>query len=484
MMKRLLGTTALVAAFVGVNWIEANDAQAQKFNCPASSLQGTGNVSNALCNWAGTPVPFTLTFQFNGDFAVGTQMGEAEQQPGAGHNDIGFIEQAWTRAQFDAAGPDNWHYGFHFRLLLISGVAVRKNNVSHSPSQIDREWLYVRNPVYGTLSLGQAGSAIPFFMPMTLGQGSPGWGPSPVAPQNIGPDNGFESIFINDPTAAFIDGAISPVGGADLYRMKSATKVYWLGPQWFGSDDDHGWEVGISYAPDGSKNNEGNFVTQNNCISGGAPGLGVSCQASGPLLTVGSQISTPGSDYKNLSEGGVWWDDFIGGPDFEWGWAAGYTYGQHRPNEHLQDLFSIGTGANLTYKENFVVGVDYSNGFHSMYATKNIPAKMPNSEGWSTGFMYDFDRYRVGFYWQHAKGQGDFTVGGSTAAGAIPDRGSITLNYFNFGGSVNILKGLKLYNEEIVYNDTDNHSAADLAADGFRRHSSGVIVVFGMGLNF
>src|SRR5579864_3452353 len=65
LFTKLMGTTALVGGALAGGMLSASDALAQARLCPASSVTGTGNVSNAICNAAGTPLPFTLTLNLN-----------------------------------------------------------------------------------------------------------------------------------------------------------------------------------------------------------------------------------------------------------------------------------------------------------------------------------------------------------------------------------------------------------------------------------
>src|SRR5579863_9422823 len=96
LFTKLMGTTALVGGALAGGMLSASDALAQARLCPASSVTGTGNVSNAVCNAAGTPLPFTLTLNVNetdlmainagGVHSPGSGGVQAQGQPGNSDN--------------------------------------------------------------------------------------------------------------------------------------------------------------------------------------------------------------------------------------------------------------------------------------------------------------------------------------------------------------------------------------------------------------
>jgi hypothetical protein len=131
MAKKLLGTTALVGGVLAGGALSASDALAQAL-CPASSVTGTGNVSNAVCNAVGTPLPFTLTLNLNVTDVAAANTNAKTDAPGGlnvpgyansggpGHHDFGFMESGWMRFTFDAPAEGDQHYGYHMRLIIAS----------------------------------------------------------------------------------------------------------------------------------------------------------------------------------------------------------------------------------------------------------------------------------------------------------------------------------------------------------------------------
>ena len=110
--------------------------------------------------------------------------------------------------------------------------------------------------------------------------------------------------------------------------------------------------------------------------------------------------------------------------------------------------------------------------------------------GMSYGVEYDWDRYQIGADYQYATGQGD-----------AADYGSIQLQYLEFGGSVQILKALKVFTDFALYDARNNHSDATIIGGGCgsgganpftgsasdnacRRNSTGAIAVIGTSLDF
>src|SRR5579871_4127664 len=175
LVTKLLGTTALVGGVLAGGALSATDALAQSL-CPASSLSGTGNISNAVCNAAGTPVPFTLTLNLNWtgvaaantnsrSAGLGNNLPSYDNSGGPGHNDFGFMTSGWIRFTFDAPAEGDQHYGFHLRFTtdVAQQTTVRSpdhsaagspqhvvnNSISHAPTNINREWAYWKSPKWG-----------------------------------------------------------------------------------------------------------------------------------------------------------------------------------------------------------------------------------------------------------------------------------------------------------------------------------------------
>ena len=169
--------------------------------------------------------------------------------------------------------------------------------------------------------------------------------------------------------------------------------------------------------------------------------------------------------------------------------TIGHVSADHKAN---QDLTVLNSGASVTYKENLTIGADFTYAGKSMYPA-NTPAydlqelrtRPTPAWGFSTGVEYDWDRYQTGIYYQYATTQGD-----------MADNGYIQLQYLGFGGSVKILKGLKLFGETMIYMDRNNHSDATIVAGGCgaggvggldtncKRNSSGAIFILGATLDF
>ena len=335
MKNRLLGTTALLgAAALGAGALMINDAAAQRI-CPESSVSGTGNVSNALCNYAGVKVPFTLTI--NGDVneilqsnfggpRASNRNGVQANQGGPGNKDYGLFQDAWLRFNADAAGEEGTHYGFRFNLIANSNIqpavaskgqfgynVVQNNTADHSPSQIDKDYFYVRNPRWGQIQAGASNSSITANFPYTFGPGGSGWGPPGPAMLTVGPDGGVETQAITDPTAFGIDASLG-MQGADGYRTKATMGVRYVSPNFFGSDEDHGVNFDIDFSPDGRGHNEGNFNTDATGDNGNQD-LGWSRPPTQQFIGL-----------MNIVEMALTWDDLVG-KDFEFAAGAAFLHG-------------------------------------------------------------------------------------------------------------------------------------------------------------
>ncbi|HVA11795.1 MAG TPA: hypothetical protein VNF99_00965, partial [Stellaceae bacterium] len=279
-MKRdLLNTTALVTAMVVAGaFAGSNQAKAQAPDCPPN-FTGTGNVSNAICNAIGTTIPFTATMHLDVQDSL---VGEAGRNPsgvntpvagnnaGTGHRDFGLSQDAWARFKVDApAGKD--HYGFNFNLLLNSNEqptifgkqaylagkpsAPVNNAASHSPSQIDREWAYFKDPQWGEFQVGEGGSPVTSGFPY----GAVSYGPPGSSLQTLGVNGGIESQVINDATAYQLDADIGMLGGGGR-GTKGTMGVRWISPWILGRSPGHGVRFDIKFSPDGRGHNEGNIA--------------------------------------------------------------------------------------------------------------------------------------------------------------------------------------------------------------------------------
>jgi hypothetical protein len=496
MKSRLLGTTALLGAALAVASFP-NIAAAQQA-CPQSSLTGTGNVSNALCNYASTPVPFVLTAHVDAQETAQAIGGNHIAESGAantGDHDFGFEEAAWARLDFRGYGDGGWKYGFRGNLVMMA--SAQPGFVDGSHSSFDREYFFVLNPKWGQIQFGEGPSSATATFPYTFGPGGSGWGPPGPAIDDIGPDGGSESqALVNDATAGAIDGALSPLGG-DSYHSHTNMGIRYVSPNYFGSDPDHGVQFDIRYSPDGHGHSGGNYYTQSNGVgSQAASGNGVN----NTLNLIESAISYDEVFLKNYefstSVGVEYGQEKGGGPGpatfgaYPVPGTAGFigTVGNNdATGPASSDLFAINSGASVTWKDSLIVGVDFTYAGNSFYAP-NTPAwnatgtkAYAHNPAWGTslGVQYDWDRYQTGIYYQYAVSQGDMS-----------DNGYVQLQYLGFGGSAMVLKGLKIWTEVLFFNDRDNHSPATITGGAFcgsiqcRRSADGEIFLLGTSLDF
>jgi hypothetical protein len=500
MKSRLLGTTALLGAALVVGAFPF-DAAAQQ-SCPASSLTGTGNVSNAICNFAGTKVPFVATINLDvqeifqaigGAHAPESGTGAGVQ---TGSKDYGFFQDSWIRFGFSADGDGGYKYGFHGNLIASQAQqGPGGNEADTSNSSFDREYFFISQPRYGQLQLGAGPTGATANFPYTLGPGGAGWGPPGPAINTVGPDGGIESqVLGNSPTTALIDGELNPMG-ADGMRDKGTMHIRYISPNFFGSDSDHGFTWDFTYSPDGKGHQEANFRTDS---SGASPNgdIGGTVSPGAYYAKLMNAINTEftydevfAKDFEFAAGVALFWAQSMGGNGAAntlgtfGGAPTGTVDGAHKAN---QDLAEVNSGMSLTYKENLTVGVDFTYAGTSLY-----PAETPayNSTGTKTfahnpqwgasiGVEYDWDRYQTGIYYQYATGQGDMN-----------DVGYTQLQYLGFGGSVKVLKGLKVFTELMIFNDRNNHSNATITGGSCgsafcKRESDGEIFVLGTSLDF
>jgi hypothetical protein len=548
-MKRdLLNTTALVSAVLAAGaFAGSTGASAQVPDCP-SNFTGTGNVSNAICNAVGTPIPFTATIHLDVEDTLvalvgGHSVGNDTNAPAAGNNNhagnknFGITQDAWARFKMDApAGAD--HYGFNFNLLLNSNQQVTiaskqkylagtptvaiNNSASHSPSQIDREWMYFKDPQWGEFQVGEGGS------PVTVGfpYGSNNYGPPGAALQGLGVNGGIFSQSLGDATAYQLDSDIGMMGGGGR-GTKGAVGVRWISPWMFGTSPGHGFRFDIKFSPDGHGHNEGNIAYDNAGVNANVD-LGESVTPAtqmdkqflitemalsyddefGPFeiqggigldhgfAKGGSLVCSPGGKGTGVPTGPDGsCNSFGSAPTFAGGLGGyGQTDASHAANADYQQLQ---TGAAVTWNDALTIGGEFDYDGHGMYPS-NSPAfycgptsaaggcsttngtmgKTNSNWGASIGIEYDWDRYQVGAWAQHAQGQGDMN-----------DVGYIQIDYVGVGAGVRILKGLKGYGEIVNFHDQNHHSDLDIAGGGCgdsscKRKVDGAVLMTGISLDF
>ena len=533
MNKFLLSTTALTAAFLAGGAFTAQQSFAQTPDCP-SNFTGTGNVSNAICNAVGSPIPFTITMHLDeflvGAGEMGRQTSSINNTPvyanngGAGHRDVGLNMGGWLRFKIDApAGSD--HYGFNFNLLTnsnqqttvrgnqryyaagVSGNAVAINNsASHSPSQVDRDYLYFKDPMWGEFQGGTTGSPVTSGFPY----GAVTYGPPGPALQTLGVNGGIESEVFGDPGPGNMDADIGMMGGGGR-GTKATMGIRWISP-WVLGPPGHGFRFDIKFSPDGTGHDEGN-IKYNNAGASPNPDLGESnppTQSMARQMLITEMAFTGDYELGPMEvQGGVGLDHgFAKGGDVSgpgtFGTAPtgaagalgtlGQTNAGHAANA---DYVQLQTGAAVTWNDSLTIGAEYDNAFKGQYPS-NSPAfycgpsnaaggcSVTNGArghtngnwGASLGIEYDWDRYQVGAWYQYATGQGDFV-----------DVGYEQLQYIGVGGGIRLLKGLKAYAEAMHFDTTNHHSDVAIVNGGCgdvscHRHESGMLLISGIALDF
>ncbi len=542
MFKRLMGTTALATACIAGGAMFASSADAQARLCPATAT-GTGNISNAMCNAVGVPVPFTATLNLDVQEIVQSNPGASNtsvngvqaNQGGPGSRGFGFFQDAWARFHFDAPTAGNNHMGFLFNLLLDSNqqpttrnndVAGAGNTVSvnntfdHSPSQIDREYAYFNTPNWGIFQMGAGPTSSTATFPYTPGAG---YGPPGPAAANTGVDGGIMTQAMSDPTAFAIDANNSTLG-SDPYGMKAAMHVRWVTPNFLGSDADHGFRYDIAFAPDGRYHDEGNFRTD----TAGASASNDVGESVPPTQT--------GQKQQMITNMALTWDELFG-KQWELSAGLGWNHGFAKKGiaTNVSTAHGVGAGGTIGVFNGFgqIPGIGQADSSHKANADENIfavggqavwngaitvggtytyqgksfyPANSPvydqyghthttmPAQGFSVGAEYDWDRYQIGTWYQYTVAQGDAT-----------DYGYIQSNYIGLGGGIHILKGLKWFGEAVLYLDRNNHSAPAIFAGGCgggggntanfgggavtggdnacRRQSDGVVIATGLSMD-
>lgn len=528
--KRLMGTTALVGGVLAGGALFASDADAQARLCPASSLTGTGNVSNAVCNAAGTPLPFTLTLNLNEADVFGANSGAHTSAPnsgdtpgyansgGPGHHDWGFMRAGWLRFTFDAPAEGDQHYGFHLRLTdenaqqtTVQGKSASfsnqalNNSVSHAPTLVSREWAYFKSPEWGQIQFGSEGSGIPGVFMAPANEGPPG-----SAIQTLGPGTGIESILFTDVTTGQLDAGAALLGN-DAMRTKGALGIRYITPNFLGSTSDYGFTFDIKYTPDGRPYNDGNFATDS--------------FGSGSNADLGESVTpkTYMSRVRDITEATLSWEELfakdydvslaIGGiygisknglnslsapvfdlsgpnPTSPGGTDAGQATGGQKANSDLTEAVA---GASLVWREALTIGGGFTYAGKSLYpsnttafydnpacdGTRNCKAGHSNP-GWGASFAmeYDWDRYQAGWWYQYSTNQGDFN-----------DVGYVQVHYIGVMGGVQILKDLKAFSEVLFHAERNNHSDAVITGGGCgstacKRNVSGVLFLVGTSLDF
>jgi hypothetical protein len=484
MAKKLLGTTALVGGVLAGGALSVSDALAQAL-CPASSVTGTGNVSNAVCNAVGTPLPFTLTLNLNVTDVAAANTNAKTSAPGSGdnpiyansggpgHNDLGFMESGWMRFTFDAPAEGDQHYGYHMRFTVDNSQQTTvgstsansskyaiNNSVSHAPTNVNREWVYWKSPKWGQVQIGSEGSGIPGVFMAPVNYGPPG-----SAIQTLGPGTGIESILWTDVTTGQIDAGAALLG-SDAMRTKGAMGIRWISPTFLGSSSDYGFTLDVKFTPDGRPYNEGNFATDS---------FGAGSNAD---LGEATTPKTYMSRVMDITEATLTWEELLA-KDFDVTLAVGGVYGISKnglnsiSTPHVataaagdvgiatggqkanSDLTEAVAGFSVVWRENLTIGGGLTYAGKSLYPA-NTPVYLANGkpngkanpgEGASIGWEYDWDRYQIGGWYQWATDQGDMN-----------DEGYIQLHYFGFGAGVKVLKGLKFYGEAVYHIERNNHS--------------------------
>ncbi len=517
LVTKLLGTTALVGGVLAGGALSATDALAQSL-CPASSVTGTGNVSNAVCNAAGTPLPFVLTLNLNwtGVAAANTNSKSAgfgnntpsyANSGGPGHNDFGFLTSGWIRFTFDAPAEGDQHYGFHLRFTtdVAQQTTVRSanhatagnqqqainNSISHAPTNINREWAYWKSPQWGQLQMGSEGSGIPGVFMAPANYGPPG-----SAIQTLGPGTGIESVLFTDTTTGQIDAGAAALG-SDAYRTKGALGLRYISPTLFGSTPDYGFTFDFKFTPDGTPYNDANFGTASTGASSNTD-LGESVTPKTYMSNVMNIIETTLSweelfakDWDvSLAVGGVFGNSKGGdttiGPPTVAAFGAG-NVGRATANQKANsDLTEAVAGGSVVWREALTVGGGFTYAGRSLYPantpTYNAYGKRFGSTnpGWgmSIGAEYDWDRYQVGTWYQYSTDQGDMN-----------DVGYIQLHYVGVAAGVKILKDLKAYSEIMYHAERNNHSDATITGGGCgdsscKRSVNGLLFLVGTSLDF
>lgn len=533
LVTRLMSTTALVGGVLAGGALSATDALAQSL-CPASSMTGSGNVSNAVCNAVGTPLPFTLTLNLNWTGVAAANSGAQTSVPaaaggnnvpgyansgGPGHKDYGFLTSGWIRFTFDAPAEGDQHYGFHMRFTTnvnqqttVAGASASletsggntqhlNNSISHAPTNINREWAYWKSPKWGQLQMGSEGSAIPGIFMAPANYGPPG-----SAIQGLGPGTGIESVLFTDVTTGQLDAGAALLG-SDAMRTKGGLGIRWISPTMFGSSPDYGFTFDIKFSPDGRPYNDGNYATDN--------------FGSGSNADLGESVTprTYMSRVMNIIETGLTWEELFA-KDWDVTLAVGGVYGQSKnglnrtdaqtPPFHVatptagdvgvvnggikanSDLTEAVAGASVVWREALTVGGGFTYAGKSLYPS-NTPVYLANGKamgnsnpGWgaSLGVEYDWDRYQVGAWYQFSTTQGDMN-----------DEGYIQLHYVGVGAGMKILKGLKAYTEVMYHAERNNHSDTTDAFSGgsitngscgaaCKRSVSGMLFLVGTSLDF
>jgi hypothetical protein len=529
LVTRLMSTTALVGGVLAGGALCASDALAQSL-CPASSVTGTGNISNAVCNAVGTPLPFTLTLNLNwtgvaaantgSQTAVSPALGGNNvpgyaNSGGPGHHDWGFLTAGWIRFTFDAPAEGDQHYGFHLRFTTdvsqqttVAGASAStetsgpntqhlNNSISHAPTNINREWAYWKSPKWGQLQMGSEGSGIPGVFMAPANEGPPG-----SAIQTIGPGTGIESVLFTDVTTGQLDAGAALLG-SDAMRTKGALGIRWISPNFLGSSPDYGFTFDIKYTPDGRPYNDGNFATDS---FGSAPNADL-----GESVTPRTYMSR----VRDITEATLTWEELFA-KDFDVTLAVGGVYGISKNGQNTvttpviatatagsvgkatggqkanSDLTEFVAGGSVVWREALTVGGGFTYAGKSLYPT-NTPVFLANglpkgkaNPGWggSIGVEYDWDRYQVGGWYQFSTDQGDMN-----------DEGYIQLHYVGVAAGMKILKGLKAYTEVMFHAERNNHSDTTDAASGgaitggscgaaCKRSVSGLLFLVGTSLDF
>ena len=529
LVARLMGTTALVGGVLAGGALCATDALAQRL-CPASSVTGTGNISNAVCNAAGTPLPFTLTLNLNEADVFGANTGARTSVPasqggnnvpgyansgGPGHHDWGFIRAGWIRFTFDAPAEGDVHYGFHFRMTDLNsqqttttgatasvetsgGNAQHINNsISHAPTVISREWAYWKSPEWGQVQFGSEGSGIPGVFMAPANEGPPG-----SAIQTLGPGTGIESVLFTDVTTGQLDAGAGLMGN-DAMRTKGALGIRYISPNFLGSTSDYGFTVDVKYTPDGRPYNDGNFATDS--------------FGSGSNADLGESVTpkTYMSRVRDITEATVSWEELFA-KDYDVTLAVGGVYGISKnglntvstPVVATAAAGSVGTatggqkansdlteavaGASLVWREALTIGGGFTYAGKSLYPS-NTPVFLANGKpqghsnpGWGASFAmeYDWDRYQVGWWYQYSTDQGDMN-----------DSGYVEVHYLGVMAGMNILKDFKAFTEVMFHAERNNHSdTTDTFSGGSitngscgaacRRNASGILFLVGTSLDF
>jgi hypothetical protein len=522
LVTRLMSTTALVGGVLAGGALCASDALAQSL-CPATSVTGTGNISNAVCNAVGTPLPFVLTLNLNWtgvaaantgarDSGLGNNLPSYANSGGPGHNDFGLMTAGWIRFTFDAPAEGDQHYGFHMRFTTNTAqqttvrakqaaaaggpTQVFNNSISHAPTNVNREWAYWKSPKWGQLQMGTEGSGIPGVFMAPANEGPPG-----SAIQTLGPGTGIESVLFTDTTTGQLDAGAALLG-TDAMRTKGALGIRYISPNFLGSTPDYGFTFDFKFTPDGHPYNDGNFATD----STGA--------ASNADLGISVTPKTYMSEVMNIVESTLTWEELFA-KDWDVTLAVGGVYGTSKGGDTAaggpivataapgsvgtataaqkanSDLTEFVAGYSVVWREALTIGGGYTYAGKSLYPS-NTPTFLAtgargghSNPGWGTsiGVEYDWDRYQVGAWYQFSTDQGDMN-----------NEGYIQLHYVGVAAGMKVLKGLKVYTEAMWHGERNNHSDQNNANDVIhgggcgdatcRRSVSGMLFLVGTSLDF